>query len=155
MRSLDTGVRIQWILTALVTASVLAGAVAGIAAGIGADSLPASVPLSVGAILGTAGVLHALARFERWRYEVQADALYLERGVVTEIETAVPFVRVQHVDTQRGPIARLLGIASVVVYTAGSRGADVTIPGLTPDRADALRNRLRELAIESEPDDGV
>jgi len=109
----------------------------------------------VGAILGTAGVLHALARFERWRYEVQADALYLERGVVTEIETAVPFVRVQHVDTQRGPIARLLGIASVVVYTAGSRGADVTIPGLTPDRADALRNRLRELAIESEPDDGV
>ena len=155
MQSLHPRVRVQWVLTALVTASVLAGVVAGVGAAIAPASVPVAVPVAAGVLLGTAGVLHAFARFERWRYELQADALYLERGVVTEIETAVPFVRVQHVDTQRDPIARLLGIASVVVYTAGSRGADVTVPGLTPDRAETLRNRLRELAIESEPDDGV
>jgi membrane protein YdbS with pleckstrin-like domain len=155
MQSLHPRVRLQWTFTALVFASVVAGAVASFDAGIDAVSLPAPVPFGVGAVFGTLGVLHSLARFDRWRYEVQADALYLERGVVTEVETAVPFVRIQHVDTQRGPVARLLGIASVVVYTAGSRGADVTIPGLTPDRAERLRNRLRELAIESEPDDGV
>jgi membrane protein YdbS with pleckstrin-like domain len=155
MKSLHPRVRIQWMLAALVTAAVFAGALAGVAAAVDVVATPAFVPVAVGAILGTVGVLHAFARFDRWRYEIQTDALYLERGVITEVETAVPFVRVQHVDTQRGPIARLLGIASVVVYTAGSRGADVTIPGLTPDRADALRNRLRELAIESEPDDGV
>lgn len=155
MKSLHPRVRIQWMLAALVTAAVFAGALAGVAAAVDVVATPAFVPVAVGAILGTVGVLHAFARFDHWRYEIQTDALYLERGVITEVETAVPFVRVQHVDTQRGPIARLLGIASVVVYTAGSRGADVTIPGLTPDRADALRNRLRELAIESEPDDGV
>jgi membrane protein YdbS with pleckstrin-like domain len=155
MQTLHPRVRLQWILTAFVTASVLAGVVAGIAAAIDAVSLPVYAPIAVGVIVGIVGVLPAFARFDRWRYEIQPDALYLERGVVTEVETAVPFVRVQHVDTQRGPIARLLGMASVVVYTAGSRGADVTIPGLAPDRAEALRNRLRQLAIESEPGDGV
>jgi membrane protein YdbS with pleckstrin-like domain len=155
MQSLHPRVRLQWILTAFVTASVLAGVVAVIGAALGAVSIPPYVPPAIGVTLGLAGVLHAFARFDRWRYEIQEDALYLERGVITEVETAVPFVRVQHVDTQRGPVARLLGIASVVVYTAGSRGADVTVPGLTPDQAETLRNRLRELAVESEPDDGV
>ena len=155
MQSLHPRVRLQWILGSLVGASIVAGALAGVATAIGGLSVPAPLPVAVGVVLGTAGVLHAFARFDRWHYEIQSDSLYLERGVITEIETAVPFVRVQHVDTQRGPVARLLGIASVVVYTAGSRGADMTIPGLTPDRAEALRNRLRELAIESEPDDGV
>jgi membrane protein YdbS with pleckstrin-like domain len=155
MESLHPRVRIQWILGTLVAASVLAGAVAGVAAALDAVSLPTYAPVLVGVVVGTLGVLHAFARFDRWGYDVQADALYLERGVLTQVETAVPFVRVQHVDTQRGPVARLLGIASVVVYTAGSRGADVTVPGLTPERAESLRNRLRELAVESEPDDGV
>jgi len=155
MQSLHPRVRVQWTLTALVTASVLAGAVVVVGVATDAVSIPPYVPLTIGTAIGLTGILHAFARFDRWRYEIQADALYLERGVITEVETAVPFVRVQHVDTQRGPIARLLGIASVVVYTAGSRGADVTVPGLTPDRAETLRNRLRELAVESEPDDGV
>jgi membrane protein YdbS with pleckstrin-like domain len=41
------------------------------------------------------------------------------------------------------------------VYTAGSRGADVSIPGLRPERAEALRQQLRDLAIESEGEDAV
>jgi membrane protein YdbS with pleckstrin-like domain len=155
MESLHPRVRVEWILSGLVTALVLAAAVAVVGSTLAPDLIPRYLPFIVGILVGTLGVLHAFARFDRWRYEVQEDALYLERGVLTRVETAVPFVRVQHVDTQRGPIARVLGLASVVVYTAGSRGADVTVPGLTPERARGLRNRLRELAIESEPDDGV
>jgi membrane protein YdbS with pleckstrin-like domain len=100
-------------------------------------------------------VVLVFLRYRRWRFEVAEDAVYLERGVLTHVTSVVPFVRVQHVDSQRGPVERAVGLASVVVYTAGSRGADVTIPGLSPDRADALRERLRRLAIESETDDAV
>jgi len=155
MHALDSRVRIEWILSGLVTALILASAVVVVGATVAPALVPPWLPFIVGGAVGALGSIHAFARFDRWRYELQEDALYLERGVVTQVETAVPFVRVQHVDTQRGPIARLLGLASVVVYTAGSRGADVTVPGLTPDRARELRNRLRELAIESEPEDGV
>ena len=113
------------------------------------------VVLALAVVVGVLGVLHAVARYRIWRFQLQEDALYLERGVITRVETAVPYVRVQHIDTQRGPVDRLAGLSSVVVYTAGSRGADVTVPGLAPDRARQLRDRLRELAVEAEPGDAV
>ncbi|MFW5948277.1 MAG: PH domain-containing protein, partial [Halolamina sp.] len=55
----------------------------------------------------------------------------------------------------RSPLERLLGLSTLVVYTAGSRGADVTIPGLTPEHASTLQQRLERLTIESEEDDAV
>ena len=101
------------------------------------------------------GTVHALLRYRRWRFQLDADSLFLVRGVITRVDTSVPYVRVQHVDTQRSPWERALGLSSVVVFTAGSRGADITIPGLRPERATELRERLRDLAIESEGADAV
>lgn len=115
---------------------------------------PVVVP-AIAALVGAVGIALAFLRYRVWRFELQDDALALERGVLTRVETAVPYVRVQHIDTHRGPIERLVGLSSVVVYTAGSRGADVTVPGLAPDRARRLRDRLRELAVAAEPDDAV
>ncbi|SEH10771.1 hypothetical protein SAMN04487967_0051 [Natronorubrum sediminis] len=123
------------------------------------DQFIADVPVSVIAVVIAIGLVltsvYAIRLYQIWQYELQDDALYLERGVITFVETSVPFVRVQHVDTQFGPVERVLGLSSVVVYTAGSRNADVRIPGLTPDRARDLQDALRELAVESEADDAV
>jgi membrane protein YdbS with pleckstrin-like domain len=107
------------------------------------------------AVLLVLAVVYVQALYRSWGYRLDDDALELQRGVITNVETAVPYVRIQHVDTQRGPLDRLFGLSRVVVYTAGSRGADVTIPGLNPEEAPDLRNRLRDLAIESEPEDAV
>ncbi len=71
-------------------------------------------------------------------------------GVATD--TSVPYVRVQHVDTTRGPVERAIGLASVVVYTAGTRGADITIPGLRPVEPPSARTTPC-LANESEATD--
>ncbi|MFB6254405.1 MAG: PH domain-containing protein [Halobacteriaceae archaeon] len=101
------------------------------------------------------GVVHSIYRYRSWEFDIQDDALFLHHGVLTLVDTSVPYVRVQHVDTQRGPLSRLVGLSNVVVYTAGSRGADVTIPGLRPERATELREYLRDLAIESEQGDAV
>jgi membrane protein YdbS with pleckstrin-like domain len=106
-------------------------------------------------LVGILGVVHALYRYRRWGYELRADDLYIERGVLTEVRTVVPFVRVQHVDTRRSPLERTFDLSRVVVYTAGSRQADVAIPGLTPEAATELQRRLRDLAVESENDDAV
>ena len=146
-------VRLLWVARALVTAVVIA--VIGYVVDRFALSLGV-VLLALGfALVAILGIAHALLYYRSWRFEIQDDALYLVRGVVTEVETAVPYVRVQHVDTQRGPLERLFGLSSLVVYTAGTRGADITIPGLTPERANGLRDRLRDLAIESEGSDAV
>ena len=160
MEALHARIRIRWVLRALIGAVVLAGVVTVgavffeeqlVDAGV-PTFLPGGLVAALGLLLGTA---HAVLLYRDWRFELQDDALYLERGVLTRVETAVPYVRVQHVDTRRSPVDRALGLSSVVVYTAGSRGADVTVPGLTPERAKRLRNELRELAVESEPEDAV
>ncbi|WP_233571937.1 PH domain-containing protein [Halosegnis longus] len=152
-QTLDSGVRVVWGVWALVGALMLAG-IAGAAgfATVAQILLPAGVTFLVVAGLG---VVYTLARYRAWWYAVQADSLHLSRGVLTRVHTVVPFVRVQHVDVSRGPLERALGLSSVVVYTAGSRGADVTIPGLTPDRADRLQQRLKRLAIDAEGEDAV
>ncbi|WP_290817583.1 PH domain-containing protein [Halovivax sp.] len=153
MESLHPRIRILWVVY-----GVLVGTVAGLVF-VGVDRWIAGVPTAVQAgaavVVGVLGALYAIRLYQLWRFELQEDALYLERGVITFVETAVPFVRVQHVDTQFGPIERALGLSSVVVYTAGSRNADVRVPGLRPERARELQDSLRKLAVESETDDAV
>ncbi|MCU4740488.1 PH domain-containing protein [Halobacteria archaeon AArc-m2/3/4] len=153
MEVLHPRIRLLWIAQAALAAVVVGVVLAAVDAWI--VSFPTVVPIGVVAIGAILGIVYAVVLYKQWRFELQDDALYLERGVITFVETAVPFVRVQHVDTQFGPIERALGLSSVVVYTAGSRNADVRVPGLTPDRARKLQNTLRELAVDSEADDGV
>ncbi|MFW6320613.1 MAG: PH domain-containing protein [Halohasta sp.] len=152
MNTLHPRIRIVWILRAIVFAAVV-GAV-----GVGAATVfEASVvfPIGVAVVLVIVGVAHALVRYRNWGYVVGDDSIYLERGVFTQIRTEVPLVRIQHVDSRRSAFERLVGLASTVVYTAGSRGADVTIPGLTPEDADGLRKRLKRLVIDTDGEDAV
>jgi membrane protein YdbS with pleckstrin-like domain len=153
MESLHPRVRILWTGRIAVIGAVLTGIAALV------DRFLLSIPLefvAVGAVLLTViGGLHAIAAHRIWQFTLDTDALFLVRGVITRTDTSVPYVRVQHVDTTRGPVERSIGLASVVVYTAGSRGADITIPGLKPERATKLRERLRDLAGESEATDAV
>ncbi|ELY42368.1 PH domain-containing protein [Natronorubrum sulfidifaciens] len=153
MEALHPRIRLLWIASWAIGALVLAVGLAAVDQWF--VDVPTAVIVGVVAVAFVIGIAYAVRRYQVWKFELQPDALYLERGVVTFVETAVPFVRVQHVDTQFGPIERVLGLSSVVVYTAGTRNADVRIPGLTPARARDLQDTLRELAVESEADDAV
>ncbi|WP_101296451.1 PH domain-containing protein [Halegenticoccus soli] len=153
MNRLHPRIRVLWALRAVLTAAILGGA-SWLGSRFAVDA-PRWIPAAVFAVALLAGVALALLRYRLWGYEVREDSLYLERGVFTRVRTVVPFVRIQHVDSARGPVERLVGLASTVVYTAGSRGADVKIPGLTPEGSDELQERLKRLAIRAEGDDAV
>lgn len=168
-RQIDDRVRYQWLVGstfgAAVSAVVVTGMLQVVTRWVGPD-LTGALPLGISettvlvavlafvAFEGFAGV-RAVLLYRSWRYEIRADSLYLTRGVLTRVQTVAPYVRVQHIDTRRSPVERLLGLSSLVVYTAGSRGADVTIPGLTDERAAELQRRLKRLAIASEEEDAV
>ncbi|MFB6113826.1 MAG: PH domain-containing protein [Halodesulfurarchaeum sp.] len=153
MERLNPRVQVVWAVLALLV-SLVVGAIAGGAVWYFLDRNP-SIGAGIFLVLAVVGIAHGVMRYRIWRFDVQEDALLLQRGVLTRVRTVVPFVRVQHVDTQRNPIERVAGLSRVVVYTAGTRGADVTIPGLRPDRASELQKRLRTLAGERETDDAV
>lgn len=152
-RTLSPRVRVVWGLRTTIAAVVLGGLAT---VGTGATELvPVWVGPAVGLVLLALGLVWVEARYRVWAFEVREDALYLERGVLTHVRTVAPYVRIQHVDTQRGPVERALGLSTLVVYTAGSRGADVSIPGLEPAEARQLQARLKELAVDAEGGDAV
>jgi len=152
VKRLHPRIQLVWAVRALIGAGVLAGitAVAHVFLGV-----PRLAIAGVGLAVAALGFGHARLRYRRWGWEIRDDEVYLERGVLTQVRTAVPLVRIQHVDSRRGPVERSIGLASCVVYTAGSRGADVRIPGLAPDDAGDLRERLKRLAIRAEGEDAV
>ncbi len=152
MERLHPRIQLIWIIKILIFSGIIG--VAGTLAGRYFEIPTWAIALTVAGIV-IIGTLHAIARYRRWGYEIRDDSLYLERGVLTEVRTIVPLVRIQHVDSSRTPIERILGLASAVVYTAGSRGADVRIPGLTRTTAQTVQEQLKELAIHAEGEDAV
>jgi uncharacterized protein len=93
-------------------------------------------------------VLWPPALYRSWAFMTRERDLYVRSGVLWRSVSVVPYSRIQHVDTRNGPLERQLGLARLVVYTAGIRGADVTIPGLSTADAEALRERLANLGGE-------
>jgi hypothetical protein len=151
-RTLSPRVRVQWGARVLVTTLVLGLVLSAAASRFNVNPRLGGVAALA---LGLLGLVWVALRYRVWAYEVRTDALYLQRGVLTHTRTLAPYVRIQHVDTSRGPLERGLGLSTLVVYTAGSRGADVSVPGLTPEEATDLQDRLKELAIEAEGGDAL
>jgi membrane protein YdbS with pleckstrin-like domain len=80
-------------------------------------------------------------RVRSFGYAERADDLLVTSGILFRRLVVVPYGRMQLVDLTAGPIDRAFGIASVQLHTAAAT-TDASIPGLPPDDAAALRDRL-------------
>jgi membrane protein YdbS with pleckstrin-like domain len=153
MESLDKKIRNIWI-----GSSLLVGLIIGSVLGVLTQATLQIVPLTalIVFIPPALSLLYSVKRYRNWFFAVHNDHLEINHGVVRKISMIVPYVRVQHIDTNRGPLERILGLASLRVYTAGSQGADMRIPGLSRERAEEMQEDLKKKAIESEQGfDGV
>ena len=82
--------------------------------------------------------------YRRLGYALHSNLLQVVRGWLFHTDTLVPFVRVQHIDVTRGPLDKTFGTATLVVHTAGTHNSVVTLPGLAPERASAIRDEIRQ-----------
>ena len=83
-------------------------------------------------------------RWGRLGYALHPKMLQVVRGWLFHTDTIVPLVRVQHIDVTRGPLDKLFGAATLVVHTAGTHNSIVTLPGLSPGNASAIRDEIRQ-----------
>lgn len=119
----------------------------GIAAGVLAFTLQwwwlVALVAGVGVVL--TGVRCALATryWSSWGYAELADDLWITHGVMFRHLTVVPYGRMQVVEISSGPLERALGLCTVTLVTASAE-TDATIPGLDPDEAAKLRDRLTQ-----------
>jgi membrane protein YdbS with pleckstrin-like domain len=107
---------------------------------------PAWENVLLGACLGLVAlaVLTPPLAYARWRFGFLGDLLLMRYGILFVEERAVPVRRMQHVDLVRGPIERLFGLATLVVFTAGNEGSAFRVPGLAASRAQELRDFIVE-----------
>jgi uncharacterized protein len=89
--------------------------------------------------------------YRYFRYDVRDHDLLVQQGVLFRRWCSIPHHRIQHVDTQQGPIDRILGLSSLQLYTASGMSADGSIPGLAEEEAERLRDELSRRG----GDDGV
>ncbi|MCT2557965.1 PH domain-containing protein [Tsuneonella sp. YG55] len=109
-----------------------------------ADLLPTgafAVPVLVAAAWAILRV--PLRRHAARGYDLGADRLRVVRGLWFRSDTVVPFGRVQHIDVTQGPLERAWGLATLVVHTAGTHNASVSLPGLAQGDAAAMRETIR------------
>lgn len=94
---------------------------------------------------------HPKRSYQAWGYRVDDKILETRHGIWFKVITLLPLSRLQHVDMERGPLERSFGLASLLLYTAGTQNATIPIPGLNAEDAAKLRDQLAAAG----GDDGV
>lgn len=109
-----------------------------------AFTAPGWVPATIAAV-GLAVLVWAWwligRRVRSYGYCERTDDLLVTSGILFRRLVIVPYGRMQLVDVTAGPIDRSFGITTVQLHTAAAT-SDAAIPGLAPDEAAALRDRL-------------
>ena len=135
--SYSTVMRIEGVLT------LIPLLIAGVALYVAAE-VPAWVPGVVLAIAALVLVFYLpMKRYRSRGYHISDDRLRVVKGVMFHADTVVPFSRVQHLDVEQNPLERMFGIARLILHTAGTHNASVTLPGLAHDNAITMREAIR------------
>ena len=90
-------------------------------------------------------------RFRAWGYEMDAQELHVGHGVWTQVRTVVPLGRIEHLDISQGPLERGFSVCRLILHTAGTQHSQVTVPGLSRETAERMRDEIRA-RIRQEPE---
>lgn len=135
-------VRVQLISQGAVFLIVLAAAIGiQVVTGLPWPWIPAGVILLVTAV----GLVITPRQARSFGYQLRRDDLVFRRGILWQRVVAVPYGRMQLVDITHGPLDRGFGIAQLKLVTAAA-STGVTIPGLTQQAAELLRDTLVAVA---------
>jgi len=96
--------------------------------------------------------------YNRYRFRIGGDAVYINRGILWKRNVVIPYERIQHTSTTRGPVDLLLGLHILNIFTAGTGSvgarfgggasafaAEGSIPGLADPKPfqDAIMAKVR------------
>lgn len=154
--TLDKRVVLLWRIQHLISTAILLGLLlfVGIGFAFRAPTLRLLLLIAfVSLLLLRIGLLIWLVprRYAAWGYRLTDQVFETRHGVFSKISQMVPLSRLQHVDLQRGIFERRFGLATLVLFTAGTNHSVIFVPGLEAGIAASLRDKL----VLSEGDDGV
>jgi uncharacterized membrane protein YdbT with pleckstrin-like domain len=117
-------------------------------------------------IIGIISSIYARLLLKSYHYELLENGFRQEWGVFEIESVTIPYNRIQSVDIKRSIMQRLLGIASVIIHTAGvgviktkgglsSFSIYGVVPGIALDDAQQLRDELIKRSHSTAAADGL
>jgi membrane protein YdbS with pleckstrin-like domain len=88
--------------------------------------------------------------FNQKAYALRDKDIIYRSGWLIQRIAVCPFNRIQHCSINSGPFERQLGLASLSIYTAGTEGADMKIPGVKDETAHELRDFIMKKTTVNE-----
>ena len=153
MYHLDSSVKAVWSIRYIVWALLLSAGAFYLEWQSADASIFAVLPFGMltGLVLAVGLVLAAvvpMVRYRHWAFELRPEELVVQHGVFNRVRTVAPVRRVQHIDVSQNVLESMFGIGKLIIYTAGTRGADIVIPGLIYEYAEDLRDQLKNNSLE-------
>lgn len=147
-KSYLTVMRIEWAISSAILLSI------GVILSLSIKSLqePMWITLVFGGwLLLTLGYsLYQTKSFVQKAYALRdKDIIYRSGWIVRRIRTC-PFNRIQHSSVSSSFFERKYGLATLILYTAGTDDADIQVPGLKETDASAIKEWITQKIIHEE-----
>jgi membrane protein YdbS with pleckstrin-like domain len=102
------------------------------------------VGMAVVLVFGIWRTIVTIRAVKAWGYAERDNDLLVRHGLLIRRLSIVPYARMQYVDVTAGPLERAFHLATVQLHTAAA-ASDAQVPGLPPEEASRLRDRLTAL----------
>lgn len=80
--------------------------------------------------------------FPKRGFAVRTHDILYRRGVLSTLQTIIPFQRIQHVAVNESFLARRYGLAQLQIFTAGGASSDIKISGLLREDAERIKSLI-------------
>lgn len=94
-------------------------------------------------IVAAAMVVNLIIVRKAWMfkgYALRQRDISFRSGVIFPSVTTIPFSRMQQVSVKQNPVSRFFGLCSVELVNGAQAMAALSIPGLTEERANQIKN---------------
>ncbi|MBC1975000.1 PH domain-containing protein [Listeria booriae] len=88
-------------------------------------------------------------RWARWSYQIRHDEIEIQHGIIFRSRVLIPMIRVQHVETEQGPLLRRQKLVRVSISTAATVHH---IEAVRAQESDTLRHHILELVKVAKED---
>ncbi len=132
----------QLLLKTSITLGIIGAVALTIQLGKGITLAPLWIQIPMFVIVAATLLVWPFISVPRRGYALRKHDIAYKSGVLVSTITTIPFDRIQHVETSRGPLDRHYGTSTLKLFTAGGSKGDLNIDGMDMDIAEHVRGFL-------------
>lgn len=87
-------------------------------------------------------IIHSILTYKNFYFQIKDDAFIVQKGYINKENKSVPLERIQTVNIKQNILQQILGIVQLDIDSAGSKGKEISLPGVRIKQAKELESIL-------------